>query len=215
MEISFEAHSRWNLPMSIRIAKELEKYNVTWLEDPMLVDDVKNYAALRRKVNIPILASERLITRFQYRPLLEQEATDLIMVDIGWTGGFSECKKIAAMAEAYRVPITTHNCGGPVMTLASAHLCISCPNSYGTESVRAFYKTFYQELVEEKLDIRNGHLFLSDTPGLGVKLRPDLLKRKDIIRVKSEGAKHLIFAAAGDPWAQSPGDNKARKIMPE
>lgn len=192
--------------MAIRIAKALEKYDVAWLEDPMLVDDVRNYAALRKKVNLPILASERLITRFQYRPLLEQEAADFLMVDIGWSGGFSEAKKIAAMAEAYRVPITTHNCGGPIMTLASAQLCISCPNSYGTESVRAFYKTFYQELTGEKLDIRDGHLFLPNVPGVGAKLQPDLLKRKDVTRVRSEAAKHLIFAMAGDPWAHAPGD---------
>lgn len=210
MEIAFEAHSRWNMPMAIRLARELERYHVAWLEDPLRVDNAGNYEALRSKVNIPILASERLFSRFQYRAFLEKNAMDLVMVDIGWTGGFTECKKIASMADAYRIPVTTHNCGGPVMTMASAHLCVSTPNACGTESVRAFYRTFYKELVEEEPDIRDGHIFLPDRPGLGIKLRPGLLERQDVLRVKSDSFKKLNFASRGDPWSQSPGDERIR-----
>lgn len=215
MEVAFEGHSRWNLPMAIRIADELEQYDPMWFEDPIMVDDVSNYATLRRRIKMPILASERLMTRFQFRALLEKEACDIVMFDVSYCGGISECKKIAAMADAYRRPATTHNCGSPVMTMVCAHLMISCPNSYGIEKVRALYKTFGDEITDTKVDIRNGHLFLSDSPGLGISLRPEVPNHKDTIRVKTEALKkNQIFAAVGDPWAESPGDDKATKIMP-
>jgi L-alanine-DL-glutamate epimerase-like enolase superfamily enzyme len=213
MEIALECHSRWNLPTAIRIAKELSQYDIKWLEDPVPIDDVNVIARLRHAVDVPILASERLFTRGQYKPLLEADAVDIIMCDIGWTGGFTEMKKIATMAESYRIPITTHNCGGPIMTIASGHICINLPNSIGTETVRAFYNTFYEHLTDDKINIKNGQLFIDETPGLGVKLKPELFERQDLIRERTGENKKLIFASSGDPWAQSPGDAQAKKYV--
>ena len=214
MEIAFEGHSRWNLPMAVRIAEELEQYDPMWFEDPIPVDNITCFANLRKKTKLPILASERLATKYQFRELFEKDACDIAMFDVSYCGGITECKKIAAMAEAYHLPVTTHNCGSPVMTMVVAHLMMSCPNTNGIETVRALYQTF--DITDVGVDIRDGHLFLSDRPGLGIALREDVLKAKDTIRQVTKEASHdQMFAVTGDPWAQSPGDDLAGVLLPK
>ena len=214
MEIAFEGHSRWNLPMAVRIAEELEQYDPMWFEDPISVDNITCFANLRKKTKLPILASERLVTKYQFRELFEKDACDIAMFDVSYCGGITECKKIAAMADAYHLPVTTHNCGSPVMTMVVAHLMSSCPNTNGIETVRSLYKTF--DITDHGVDIKDGHIFLSDRPGLGIKLKDEVVNAKDTIRVCTKTVKKdQMFAVTGDPWAQSPGDNKAGILMPK
>ncbi len=214
MEIALEMHSRWNLPMAERIAQEVEQYDPMWFEDPILVDDASNLAVLRSRIHVPLLASERYYTRFQFRPLLEQNGADIIMFDIGYSGGPTECKKIAGMADAWRLPVTTHNCGSPLMTNVCAQLLISCPNSTVMETVRSHYKLF--DMFEEGADIRDGHIYVSDKPGFGMTMKKEYLEAEDTIRVKTEAVTdHQLFAVTGDPWAVSPGDDQAARIMPK
>ena len=214
MEIAFEGHSRWNIPMAVRIAQELEEYDPIWFEDPILVDDPKSYKTLRENINLPILASERFVTKYQFRSLLAQEgACDIVMFDVSYVGGITEGKKIAAMADAWHLPVTTHNCGSPVLTHVCAHLLYSCPNTTLMETVRSLYKTYADTITDVKVDIRDGYIHLSDRPGLGINLRGDVLQAKDTIRVETKSVRSdQMFAVNGDPWAQSPGDDKAGKI---
>jgi L-alanine-DL-glutamate epimerase-like enolase superfamily enzyme len=214
MEIAFEGHSRWNVPMAARIAEELEQYDPMWFEDPISVDNISCFANLRKKTKIPILASERLATKYQFRELFEKDACDIAMFDVSYVGGITEGKKIAAMAEAYHLPVTTHNCGSPVMTMVVAHLMSSCPNTNGIETVRSLYKTF--DITDHGVDIRDGHIYLSDRPGLGISIRDEVLNAKDTIRTVTKSVrKDQMFAVSGDQWAQSPGDDKAAVIAPE
>ncbi|MDR3085167.1 MAG: mandelate racemase/muconate lactonizing enzyme family protein [Christensenellaceae bacterium] len=179
MEVALECHSVWNIPSAIRIAKALEDYAIKWIEDPILVDDVANLAALRRKINIPLLASERLFTRAQYMPLLKAEGADIVMIDLSWSGGLTEGKKIASLADAHRLPVTTHNCGGPVLTKAAAHFNISTTNSIEMETVRAIYRTF-PEIIEEDIGISSGEIHLSEAPGLGLNFQKGVFERADV-----------------------------------
>ncbi|MGH2461383.1 MAG: mandelate racemase/muconate lactonizing enzyme family protein, partial [Chloroflexota bacterium] len=179
MEIAIELHSRWNLPSAIRIARALEQYDIFWFEDALTPDPVDDLARLVQETRVPICASERLFTRYAFRQVLERKAAHVIMPDIIWTGGISEGKKIAAMAEAYHLPIAPHDCTGPVNVFACLHLCASCPNAMIMESVRAFYRGYYGEIVEPNLDVREGYIAFPTTPGLGTRLRPEVLARRD------------------------------------
>lgn len=212
MEIALECHSRWNLPMAVRVAEEVEQYDPMWFEDPIPVDNITCFANLRKKTKLPILASERLVTKYQFRELFEKDACDIAMFDVSCCGGITECKKIAGMADAYHLPVTTHNCGSPVMTMVVAHLMISCPNTNGIETVRSLYKTF--DITDAKVDIRDGHIYLSDRPGLGINLLDEVYNAKDTIHTVTKEVRHdQMFAVTGDPWAQSPGDDKAGIIQ--
>lgn len=181
MEIAVECHSYWNLPTAIRIADALSEFNIKWLEDPIQVDYADNLCALRQKVSVPILASERLFTRQQYLPVLQGHGADVVMVDLSWTGGLSEGKKIAALADTFRLPVTTHNCGGPVLTRASAHFNLSTVNAIEQETVRAIWRTF-PDLISTDIGISSGRLYVDDAPGLGVAFRPEVFDRADARR---------------------------------
>jgi L-alanine-DL-glutamate epimerase-like enolase superfamily enzyme len=103
------------------------------------------------------------------------------MPDICWCGGISEAKKIATMAETYYLPIAPHNCGGPVLHFASAHLSANIPNLFIMESVRRHYFEEYEGLMTCSLVPESGWLPLPPGPGLGVDLNPDVLARKDVV----------------------------------
>src|ERR1700682_1993135 len=94
------------------------------------------YAELAQSTDLPLCLSERLMTRYGFRELLENRAARIIMPDISWCGGISEAKKIASMAETYYLPVAPHNCGGPILHYASAHLSANLTNLSILESVR-------------------------------------------------------------------------------
>src|ERR1700689_5058592 len=125
----------------------------------------------------PICASETLGSRFAFRDLLETGVAGVVMLDIGWCGGVSEAKKIAAMAEAWHLPIAPHDCTGPVVLTASTHLSLNAPNALVQESVRAYYRTWYRDLVTALPEVVNGFISVGLQPGHGVEIHPDLAKQ--------------------------------------
>lgn len=179
MEIAIELHSRWGLPAAIRIARAVEPHDGLWFEDSLTPDPVDDLARLVTETKVPICVSERLFTRYAFRQVLERKAAHIVMPDIIWTGGISEAKKIAAMAEAYHLPIAPHDCTGPVNVFACLHICASCPNTMLMESVRAFYRGYYADVVTPNLTVRDGHIEFPTAPGLGTALRPEVRQRSD------------------------------------
>ena len=91
----------------------------------------------------------------------------------------TEARKIAAMADAWQLPVAPHDCTGPVVWAASTHLSLHAPNALIQECVRAFHTGWYKELVTELPTVSQGMISLSDKPGLGLELLPDLVHRKD------------------------------------
>lgn len=179
MDIAIEGHARWNLPVAIKIARALEPYDVMWLEEIIPPDNVDSYARLAAATKAPLCVSERLFTRYGFREVIEKNAAQIIMPDMAWTGGLTETRKIAAMADTYYLPITTHDCIGPVALWSAAHLALHAPNTMIVESVRAFYLGWYNDAVTDQISIKDGMVTLSNKPGLGTKLRPEVLTRKD------------------------------------
>ncbi|MBD9529662.1 mandelate racemase/muconate lactonizing enzyme family protein [Paracoccus sp. PAR01] len=176
MDIMVEFHSMWQLLPAMQIAKALEPYQTFWHEDPIKMDSLsslKRYAAVSPA---PISASETLGSRWGFRDLLETGAAGVVMLDISWCGGLSEARKIAAMAEAWHLPVAPHDCTGPVVLCASTHLSLNAPNALVQESVRAFYKTWYRDLVTALPEVRNGMITVPPGAGLGMELNPDLEK---------------------------------------
>ncbi|WP_375570557.1 mandelate racemase/muconate lactonizing enzyme family protein [Ahrensia marina] len=176
MDIMVEFHSMWQLLPAMQIAKALEPFQTFWHEDPIKMDSL---ASLKRYADIspaPISASETLASRWGFRDLLETDAAGVVMLDISWCGGLSEARKIAAMAEAWHLPVAPHDCTGPVVLAASTHLSLNAPNALVQESVRAFYRTWYRDLVTALPEVENGMITVPPGPGLGMELNPDLEK---------------------------------------
>ncbi len=186
MDIALEMHSVWNLPSAIRIAKAVEPFDPLWFEDPIRMDSLDALATFRASTHIPVTASETLATRFAFRELFEKRAVSIAMFDVGWVGGLTEAKKIAAMAEAYSLPVAPHDCTGPVNFAASVHLDFAITNCYVQEIVRAYIHGWYADVVEGLPRIENGYVYPPEGPGLGVRLRPEVFSRTDAVVQRSD-----------------------------
>lgn len=180
MQIAIEGHARWDLPQAVRIARALEPLGILWLEELIPPDNAESYRRLKASTAIPICASERLFTRFGFRQIVETNAADIIMPDIAWTGGLTETRRICSLADSYYLPVTTHDTIGPVALWSAAHLMLHIPNAMIMETVRAYYRGWYSEVVTDAVPISDGMLSLPDRPGLGTKLREEVLRRPDV-----------------------------------
>jgi galactonate dehydratase len=179
IEVAMEFHGYWNLPCAIQIAQELEPYSPMWLEEMLPQDNLAVYAELAAATSLPLCVSERLMTRWGFRELMDNGAARVLMPDICWCGGISEAKKIASAAETYFRPIAPHNCGGPVLHAATLHLAANVTNLYIAESVRRHYGDEYRGLVTNTYPVREGALPIPQGPGLGVELTEETLHRSD------------------------------------
>jgi galactonate dehydratase len=179
MDVALEMHCVWNLPSAIRIAKAVEPYRPMWFEDPVRMNNLDALAQFRAATPVPTTASETLATRWPFREFMERHAVSVVMFDVGWVGGLTEAKKIAAMAEAHQLPVAPHDCTGPVVYMASAHLDFAVPNAMIQESVRAFIHGWYREVVTDLPTIEQGFLLPPPGPGLGTRLLPDVPQRAD------------------------------------
>jgi len=103
-----------------------------------------------------------------------------VMLDLGWVGGLSEARKIAALAKAFHKPVAPHDCTGPVVLAASLHLAMSTTNVVLQEVVRAYLGGWYRDLVTQLPDVRAGHATVPPGAGLGLALSPALLQRPDV-----------------------------------
>ena len=181
MDIMVEFHSLWRLPMAQKIARALKPFNTFWHEDAIRMDSLdllKQYAV---DCEALICASETLSYKWGFKDYLQTGVAGVAMLDLSWCGGLSEARKIAAMADAWQLPVAPHDCTGPVVWAASTHLSLHAPNALVQESVRAFFTGWYKELVTELPVVENGMISLSNKPGLGLELLPDLHKRSDAV----------------------------------
>ncbi len=186
MEIMVELHSLWTLPMAKRIARALEPFEPTWFEDPIRMTSPQALAEFARSTPVWTCASETLGTRHAYKDYLDRDAAHVVMADLSWTGGLTEGRKIAAMAETYHRPFAPHDCIGPVGFAAAVHMSFSQPNTLIQESVRAFTRGWYRELVTEVPRIEAGHVLPMEGPGLGTELVPGFFERSDLSVRRSE-----------------------------
>jgi len=180
MDIAMEFHGYWNLPAAIKIARALEPYRILWLEEMLPQDNMAAYGQLKQETSIPLCLSERLMTRYQFREVIEQGIAQFVMPDICWCGGISEAKKIATMAETHYLPVAPHNCGGPILHFASLQLAANLTNLFILESVRRHYLRDYQGLVSRTGASQQGSFLAPEAPGLGVELDPSVFTRSDV-----------------------------------
>ena len=177
MDVMVEFHSLWQLLPAITIAKALAPFKTFWHEDPIKMDSLASLRRYAAASPAPICASETLGSRWAFRDLLETDAAGVIMLDIAWCGGLSEARKIAAMAEAWHLSVAPHDCTGPVVLCASTHLSLNAPNALIQETVRAYYRTWYKDLVTALPPIEDGTITVPPGPGLGLELVPDIDKK--------------------------------------
>jgi len=180
VEIMIETHAMLNFRVAVKMAQRLSALDITWYEEPAGPESADTLRAMRERIpsNVSICVGERHYTRHGIRPILEKNICDIMMPDITRCGGPSEMKRMATMMEAYNVLLAPHNPNGPLSTLASAHVCASVPNFFRQEFMYtdvAWRDTVITHPIKDM--IQNGHLHLSDRPGLGVDLVEDEMEK--------------------------------------
>lgn len=175
MDIAVECHGHWALTPGKKIVNAIVDFDPIWVEDVLRKGNISKYQKLAAETEVPLCLSERLIGRYEFSEVFRTNAADITMFDLCWTGGLSEARAIASMAEAHHLPVAPHNAGGPFLHFANAHLCTTIPNLYIMESIRDRYDGWHQNLVTDQLSAKAGSIPIPDGPGLGVDLKSSLL----------------------------------------
>lgn len=171
VDLMVDCHARPSPRMGLRFARALEPYGLYWLEEPCWPEHIGALRDIQQAVATPIATGERLVSQHAFRPLLEQQAVSVLQPDITHCGGLSEARRIAAMAEAYRVAIAPHNPQGPVSTAASLEFGLATPSYIICESVHQDVPwrdevATLSHAIQPQGRLARAH----DRPGLGVEI---------------------------------------------
>ena len=169
VEVLIDAHAMYSVPTAVRLATRLAEYDIHWFEEPVPPESYDALEQVRAQVPVRLCVGERLHTRFELLPVLNRRLTDFVMPDVTWTGGISELKKIATLAETFYIPLSPHDASGPVNLMAGAQVGMTVPNFYRLEA-RRISLDFYNAFLEEPLEVRGDALIVPSRPGLGVRL---------------------------------------------
>jgi galactonate dehydratase len=172
IEIMIEMHGRFAPAAAAEIAAELEPLSPAWLEEPVPFDTPTGLARVRSATRRPIATGERIHLISQFREIIERGVVDIVQADLTHFGGFTGLRRVAALAEAYDLPLAPHNVCGPVGTAANVHFAIATPNHLILEHFNDFADPWVSDLVDAppKVDELDGCFPLPEGPGLGVHL---------------------------------------------
>lgn len=178
IDIMVDCHARPTPRMGLMFAKALEPYGLYFFEEPCWPECMEDIALIQRSVKTPIATGERLTGIHAYRELFEKRAASVIQPDITHCGGLSEVRKIAAMAEAYKVSVAPHNPQGPVSTAASIEFGFSTPSYIICESVHNDVP-WRDDVVSEGFTVeKKGRVIEpSQRPGLGIEINEEEVKK--------------------------------------
>ncbi|MCA3254252.1 MAG: galactonate dehydratase, partial [Alphaproteobacteria bacterium] len=173
MEVGLDFHGRVHRSMATQLARVLEPLGLMFIEEPVLSENPEVLARIANLVSTPIALGERLYSRWDFKPFLEKGLVDIIQPDLSHAGGISECRRIAAMAEAYDVAVAPHCPLGPLALAACLQLAGCTPNVAIQEMSLGIHYNVGHDLLSfitnpEALTPVDGHLAIPNGPGLGV-----------------------------------------------
>lgn len=142
---------------AIKLGKHLQAFDLLWLEEPVPAYDLVGHGEVRQALTIPIASGETEYTRYGIRAMIEAKACDVLMPDLQRIGGLTEMRKVAHLAEAYNLPISTH-----VFTEQSLCIAGSVENCISVE-----HMPWYTPLFNEKISVVDGYIDIPERPGLG------------------------------------------------
>jgi galactonate dehydratase len=175
-ELMVDAHARFDVASAIEAGRALEHVNLVWLEEPIHVENHNALRQVRENVNLPLCIGERHFTRWDYTEILANRLVDYIMPDVAWCGGISELRRIAAQAEVQYIRISPHDALGPISIAAGFQVCMTTPNLYRQECLHTWFPVF-EQIISPMFDVREGAIFPSDRPGLGIELNMDVVEK--------------------------------------
>lgn len=175
LDIAVDFHGRVHKTMAKVLAKELDSFKLMFIEEPVLPQNNEALREIARATTTPIATGERMFSRWDFKNLLQDGYVDIIQPDLSHAGGITECKKIAAMAEAYDVSVAPHCPLGPIALGACIALDSCTPNVFIQEQSLGIHYNKGGDLLDYLEDVsiyqyKDSFIELIPLPGLGVKI---------------------------------------------
>ncbi|GHT79031.1 galactonate dehydratase [Spirochaetia bacterium] len=184
MDIAVDFHGRVHKSMAKVLARELDQFHLMFIEEPVLSQNNEALREIANHTSTPIATGERMFSRWDFKQLLQDGYVDIIQPDLSHAGGISECKKIAAMAEAYDVAVAPHCPLGPIALGACIQLDICTPNVFIQEQSLGIHYNKGGDLLDYLADrsiyqYKDGYIDIISKPGLGVTIDEDVVIAAD------------------------------------
>jgi galactonate dehydratase len=184
--IAVDFHGRVHKAMAKILVQELNPYHLMFVEEPVLCENYEAFKEIASYTTAPIATGERLFTRWDFKKIFEQGAVNIIQPDLSHAGGILECKKIAAMAEAYDVAVAPHCPLGPIALASCIQLDACTPNAIIQEQSLGIHYNQGNDLMDFLKDptvfeYKDGYVGLPDKPGLGIDIDEDKVRELDRI----------------------------------
>jgi len=167
IELLADANQSLSVKHAIRLGRELEPFNLVWFEEPVVYHDHRGCAEVRQALVTPVAAGETEYTRYGMRDILAARAVDVLMPDLQRIGGLSEMRRVAAIASAHEIPISTH--------IFTEHSLSIAGSEAGCVSVE--HMPWNQALFNEEIELCEGMIVIPERPGSGFSFDKDAIKR--------------------------------------
>jgi L-alanine-DL-glutamate epimerase-like enolase superfamily enzyme len=171
-----DVHMRQSVTSATKLGRELEKLDFTWLESPLVPDDIPGAVALAESLDMAVAIGEWSRTRYEMREAFERRAYDIVMHDIARTG-ITEGHRIGTIADTYSIPVAPHVGGGGILSVASTvEYSASCSNFMIMEHSH-HANSFKNAITAENYEPSNGYFEVTDKPGLGIEIDQSLVEK--------------------------------------
>jgi L-alanine-DL-glutamate epimerase-like enolase superfamily enzyme len=169
-KLMVDVNCAWSPSFAIEMGRAMEPHNLYWIEEPVETDDIEGSVRVADALHTPIAGYETELGLYGFRELIRRGAVDIVQVDIAWSGGFSEGRRIAAYAQAHHRMVAPHAFAGAVLLFASLHYAAAIPNGLVLEWDQN-PNAIRDELLKENLRLESdGTVKLPERPGLGIEL---------------------------------------------
>ena len=169
---------------ALTLGKNLQSYKLRWYEEPVVPEDIKGYAELRSKLDIPIAGGENEHTLFGFKSLFENNAIDIAQPDIGSCGGITGAKHIINLAHSFGVEVNPHVWGSAIAQAASIQVIASIPvthfSIFAREPILEYDQSshpFRRTLLSKPFELENGMIKIPDKKGLGIEINLETIKK--------------------------------------
>lgn len=175
-DIMVHCHWEYDLRTAIQIAEAVEPIKPLWFEDPLQVEYSDVWSRLCQSVHVPVCTGENLARRQGFKDFIIKHGCDIVHPDLRNSGGFLETKRIADMADVFGLPVANHNTGSQVHTYATCQWGASIRDYMTCETITGTGDWMDQLLLLDGPYIREGFVRVTEKPGLGIDLNPDVVK---------------------------------------
>lgn len=169
-DIHIDMHGQATTPMAVEFCRAAEPYRPFVIEEPTQLEDINELAHVRAHTSAPLAVGERLTTKYPFAEICARHLVDYVQPDIVHCGGLTEVKKVAAIADAFRIGVLPHNPNSRVCTFASVHLCMSTPNATVLETSGSERERWDELFFGGRIEYQGGFALPPQRPGLGLDL---------------------------------------------